>query len=144
MRQLIHNLKRTLVFLITAALTCAVVSAQPPDRLDTRFVEAFNAIAEAEAAGGNVTRLIDMMNTAVTLRDEGRETEAESMLTMIQSEAETERLTGVQGDRIALLKTVAAAGVLLGLSAAVWLRGSEALWDVWLRSKRGWEVERTR
>lgn len=144
MRQIIHNLKRTMVLLVAAALTCAFVYAQPPDMLDTRFAEAFNAITEAEASGADVTQLIDMMNTAVTLRDEGREAEAESMLTMILSEAETARLTGVQRNRVALVKTIATATVLLGLSAAVWLRGSEALWDVWLRTKRGWEVERTR
>ena len=106
MKQIIHNLKRTIVLLLAAALTCAFVSSQPPDTLDTRLAEAFNAITEAEASGADVTQLIDMMNTAVNLRREGREAEAETLLTLIISDAETARLTGVQKNRVALVKTV--------------------------------------
>jgi hypothetical protein len=105
--------------------------------------EAFRAIVEAEAAGGEVEALIGELNRAIRLLEEGGEAvvEAEQILNQIIVDAGAVRDAGVQQGNIDAAVAILKVALLLGAATLVWLRGDEWFWRLWLRVKKNYIVE---
>jgi hypothetical protein len=104
--------------------------------------EAFNALVEAEEAGGEVDLLVDSLNHALDLLEEGRVEEAEGIIRDVIDEAPEVRASGVREWRFDVAVAGATVAGLVIASILVWVYGSRLFWRLWLRVKEGWVVVR--
>ncbi|MCW4050740.1 MAG: hypothetical protein NWE89_13500 [Candidatus Bathyarchaeota archaeon] len=134
---------RILAFVVLIlALSVAPVSGLGEH--DVLLKRAFNAVAMAEDAGGDVASLLVDINMALEfIRAGGVENiaEAERILEAVILEAGKARDAGVRHGNIAAAKAILVVSVLVALSALTWRYGSRVFWKAWLVTKRGWVVE---
>lgn len=135
--------KLLLAFLLASHMRVPLVQGQVADEeVRINLVEAYEAVAEAEEAGGEVSGLLERLNDALGLMEQGRFGEADIIVAEVLSRAPLVESTGAQGERYRLAVGVGTAVALVSLAAVSWLFGSRFIWRVWLRSRRGWVVRR--
>jgi len=126
-------MKRLAVFLLIGLLV-PMVSAQ------VSVEEAFMAVEAAEAAGADVSGLVDELNQAILLFESGETGEAEDVVEGVIVQAQ---MLQVRAERQGLregLVAVAVAGLFVGAAVVVWLRGDRWFWRLWGYTKRGFVV----
>ena len=126
-------MKRLAVFLLIGLLV-PMVSAQ------VSVEEAFMAVEAAEAAGADVSGLVDELNQAILLFESGETGEAVDVVEGVIVQAE---MLQVRAERQGLregLVAVAVAGLFVGAAVVVWLRGDRWFWRLWGYTKRGFVV----
>lgn len=112
--------------------------------LRSEAATAFAAVSRAEAAGGNVTRLVGDLDRAVRLIDAGGEAdlvEADALIRGVEAAASSVESGGAQSRTMRYVETGFVLVVLAAAAALVWLYGSRVFWRLWIRTKRGWRVE---
>ena len=107
----------------------------------TSVEDAFNAIAVAEEAGGDVSGLIDELNSAIVLLEEGRVDDAQVIIDRVLVMADVARVRGQRQTLNQGVVAVAVAGVFVGLAVLVWLRGDAWFWRFWGYTRRGFVVD---
>jgi len=130
-------------FVASLIVLCLAANLVPGAWGDALVEEAFKAIVEAEAAGGEVEALIGELNRAIRLQEEGGEAvvEAEQILSQVIVDAGAVRHAGVQQGNVDAAVAVFKVALVLGAAALVWLRGDEWFWRLWLRIKKNYIVE---
>jgi len=113
-------------------------------QVEDRVAEAFKAIVEAEAAGGDVSELVEELNYALLLFRKGDEKsveKAEQILSQIVIDAEALRAAGLQQRNVDAAVALVKVAILVGVAALVWMRGDEWFWRLWLRPRRRYVVQ---
>ena len=133
-----------LVLVFNLALTqIPSASSMDQEEVKERLERAYEAVAEAERAGGDVSGLVDELNQALELLEVGGEdslAEALSKVDSVLTEAPGAMQAGIVATQLRYTKTAAVVG-LLGFSAVlVWRYGPRIFWSIWLRSKKSWRV----
>jgi len=130
-------------FVASLIVLCLAANLVPGAWGDALVEEAFKAIVEAEAAGGEVEALIGELNRAIRLQEEGGEAvvEAEQILSQVIMDAGAVRHAGVQQGNVDAAVAIVKVALLLGAATLVWLRGDEWFWRLWLRIKKNYIVE---
>ena len=109
---------------------------------------AFVAVAEAERVGGDVSGLVEQLNQAVVLLEEGETKNDEALLREALSKVEevVARAPVVGQDGVATMqaRTVQSwlvVGVVAALGVVVWRYEPRVFWRLWVWSKRRWRVK---
>jgi len=121
------------------------VNAVTVDEAHSRLAQAYEAVAAAEAAGGNVTVLAWRLNEAASLIDAGGDVKLDDAVVIIDEVMATAPSVQAAGEERITTRYIVTGVVLVLLGAAgvlVWFRGSRWYWSAWLRARRGWRVER--
>ena len=118
-----------------------------------KVTEAFTIIREAELAGGDVTRLVDKLNTAVGLISQGDLVassdlsraqdlyrQAEETVNQVIMEAPSIREEGVLAQRNSSILLGSELALLAVLGLVIYKFGPRLLWSLWLRVHRDWKV----
>ncbi len=131
-----------LLFLSVIVPTASAVSV---DDARSRLARAYEAVAAAEAAGGNVTVLAWRLNEAASLIDAGGDAKLEDAGRIIDEVLAAAPSVQAAGEERIMTRYIVTGIALVILAAAgvlVWFRGSRWYWGAWLRVKHGWRVER--
>ena len=131
----------TLILLLSYPISIAACDVPPSDE-DVRnmLTEAFEAVLEAENAGGETLNLVDELNQALRLLDEGKTEEAMSIVDAVLAVVPDIKQAGLISTRNQQI-TVTGTLIFSAVSTAVvWRYGKKVFWLLWLRSKRGWKV----
>jgi hypothetical protein len=133
------------VLILTVAASSQVVSLglSREEESRQRLLTAFEAVSEAEEAGGDVSALIGDLRNALELINGGGEEEldlAESLIESVLAEAPAVSEAGAASARISLLYVGTVVGLVAVGAILVWRFGPRVFWSLWLRSKRGWRV----
>jgi len=126
-------------------LMVPAVNAVTVDEAHSRLAQAYEAVAAAEAAGGNVTVLAWRLNEAASLIDAGGDVKLDDAVVIIDEVMATAPSVQAAGEERITTRYIVTGVVLVLLAAAgvlVWFRGSRWYWSAWLRARRGWRVER--
>jgi len=126
-------------------LMVPAVNAVTVDEAHSRLAQAYEAVAAAEAAGGNVTVLAWRLNEAASLIDAGGDVKLDDAVVIIDEVMATAPSVQAAGEERITTRYIVTGVVLVLLGAAgvlVWFRGSRWYWSAWLRARRGWRVER--
>ena len=115
---------------------------QSPSELRSSLVVAFEAVSSAEAAGGDVSKLVEALNFALVLIEEGDYSEASRLIDGVINASPILEGVSIQAQNVNLVVTGATVLVLLGLSFVTWIYGSRVFWRAWLFTKKGWVVEK--
>jgi len=129
-----------LVLVLVLGLAMPVAFTQFEDRV----AEAFKAIVEAEAAGSDVSELVEELNHALLLIRKGDEdglVEAEQILSQIVLDAEALRAAGLRQRNVDAAVALVKVAILVGVAVLVWMRGDEWFWRLWLRPRRRYVVQ---
>jgi len=124
-----------LVLVLMLGLAVPVAFTQVEDQV----AEAFKAIVEAEAAGGDVSELVEELNHALTLIRKGDEKsveEAEQILSQIVLDAEALREAALRQRNVDAAVALVKVAILVGAAVLVWMHGDEWFWRIWLRPRR--------
>ena len=127
---------KKLVFLVLLGLLVPSVSGQ------TSVEDAFNAIVVAEEAGGDVSGLIDELNAAIVLLEEGHLDDAQAIIDRVLIMADAARVRGSRETLNQGVVAVVVAGVFVGFAVLVWLRGDAWFWRFWGYTRRGFVVDK--
>jgi len=107
---------------------------------ESRIIEAYLAVRRAEDAGGDVSEMISLLNSAVEYALNGNLSEAENILSRIFALEPKVAEAGIQAGRTRLY--AAAGGLAAAASACVglylYLRSN--FWLMWAKAHRGWRV----
>lgn len=129
----------SLVVIIYLILIPSAVVLSDND-LRTKFEQVFVEIRSAESAGGDVSKLLPKLNTAIALLDSDKISDVEKadlLLNEVRQDALVIKAVGIQ-IRNTQYVIVGVALVILGASALfVWLNGSRFKWDLLARILRG-------
>lgn len=148
----------TRVFLIKACalililalpnLALARASGEPSmeEKARLKLAEAFEAVAEAERLGGNVSELVDELNRALGLIEEAKGDsallqEALSMVEGVASKAPEVGRAGAAAAQFRTIQSLLAFGAIIALCAVAWRYGPRAFWRLWVWAKKGWKVK---
>jgi len=124
-----------LVLVLVLGLAMPVAFTQVEDQV----AEAFKAIVEAEAAGGDVSELVEELNHALLLIRKGDEKsieEAKQIISQIVLDAEALRAAGLRQRNVDAAVALVKVAILVGVAVLVWMRGDEWFWRLWLRPRR--------
>jgi len=106
------------------------------------------AVAKAERLGGDVSGLVDELNQALTLLEEGETRNDEAMLQGALSKVEDVVANapvagqgGVAAMQARKVQSWLVIGVVAALGVIVWRYEPRIFWRLWVRSKRGWKVK---
>lgn len=134
-----------LVILLAACLLNQAVShcQSREEELRGMLTVAFEAVAEAEGKGGDVSHLVDELSRALRLIEAGGAVDldtAQSVIEGVLSAAPGVEQQGVASTRLQQVKAVAIISLLAVSGIVVWRYGPRVFWTLWLRSKRDWIV----
>jgi len=108
--------------------------------VESRLAEAYMAVRRAENAGGDVSEMISLLNSAIEYALNGKLSEAETFLSRVFTLEPEVTEAGVQAGRIRLYTTAvglaAAASTIIGL--LLYLKRN--IWLMWAKAYRGWRV----
>lgn len=104
--------------------------------------DAFLAIELAEAAGADVSGLVDDLNRAIVLFEAGDVGEAEEVVEGVIVMADALRVRAERREFNEGVVAVAVAGLFVGAAVVVWLRGDRWFWRLWGITKRGFVVSK--
>jgi hypothetical protein len=130
--------------LLLSTYITAPVSAESSDELRLELGVAFTKVAEAEWAGGDISDLVQVLNSAASLIDKGDDASlkvAEDMIQYVSVSALEKKEEGVQATQYQYIVLGATLVALVASAAIVWFYGSRVFWAIWIRTKRGWRVE---
>ena len=116
------------------------IQCSTPDEVRDKLAEAFEAVLEAEKAGGAVSRQVDELNHAIKLLEEGDLEEAESLVGNVLAAVPEIKQAGLILTRNQQLMAVGMLTLLSVLGVVVWRFGRRIFWILWLRSKKGWKI----
>lgn len=113
-----------------------------------RLKEAFEATYRAESMGGNIEDLVESLNRAINLIEEGERTNNEKLkneaLDLIEEVIAEAPKVGEEG-RVAAqnlkTQTVITISVLAVLAVVVWLFLPRLFWRLWVNSRKRWKVK---
>lgn len=118
------------------------------ERVRLELAEAFVAVAEAERLGGDVSGLVDELNQALILLEEGEMRNDEVMLQGALSKVEDVVARapvvgqgGVAVMQARMVQSWLVVGVVVALSLIMWRYEPRIFWHLWVRSKRRWKVK---
>jgi len=134
-----------LVLLITILASHPKCNALTEDGVNNDLAKAYEAVALAESAGGDVHNLITTLNEAARMIPGASQTQlenAKSLIDSVQTHAPQVQTQGAQRITNRLIFTGASITVIAFLAAILWIRGSKWFWEAWLRVHRGWRIER--
>jgi len=136
-----------LVLFCYVGLTYAFDEAYVEEARD-KLAEAFEAVAEAERMGGDVSDLVVWLNEAVKLIEEGEACGNESLIgeaflkaEAVIAEAPVLGEEGAASVRMRMIQNGVVLGVVVVLAVVVWRYGSRVFWRLWVKSKRDWRVK---
>jgi uncharacterized membrane protein len=108
--------------------------------VEFRLAEAYMAVRRAEDAGGDVSEMINLLNSAIEYALNGNLSEAESLLSRVFTLEPEVTEAGFQAGRIRLYTTAvglaAAASTCIGL--LLYLKRN--VWLIWAKAHRGWRI----
>jgi len=117
-------------------------------RVRLELAEAFVAVAEAERLGGDVSGLVDELNQALILLEEGEMRNDEVMLQEALSKVEDVVARapvvgqgGVAAMQARTVQSLLVVGVVVALGVIVWHYEPKIFWRLWVRNKRRWKVK---
>lgn len=136
----------SIVVSLVFPVLCYAADAQDAsvNEVRNRLIDAFEAVAEAERVGGNVSYLVEELNHAVKLLEAGGGEELLEAESKIQDVLEAVSDVKAEGIVSTQHRQIMAGVVLVVLTVAVvvvWRFGPRVFWLLWLRSKRGWRVQ---
>ena len=113
-----------------------------------RLREAFEATYRAESVGGNVDDLVESLNRAINLIEEGERINDEKLkneaLKLIEEVLAEAPKVGEEG-RVAAqnlkTQTVITISILTVSAVVVWLFMPRLFWRLWINSRRRWKVK---
>lgn len=126
-------------------VVCSAVDVEEVsvDEVRVKLVDAFESVAEAERAGGDVSQLVEELNDVVRLLEaEGDEElpEAESRIEHVLAAASEVKQEGIMLTQHRQI-TAGCILILLAVSATVvWRFGPRVFWLLWLRFKAEWRA----
>jgi len=144
---LVSTLLLISVYLVVASNT---VLGEPAlkERVRLKLAEAFAAVAEAERLGGDASRLVDELNQALILLEEGEMRNDEVMLQEALSKVEDVvaralviRRSGVAAMQARTVQSLLVIGLVAALGVIVWHYEPKIFWRLWVRNKRRWKVK---
>jgi len=109
-------------------------------KMESKLIEGFLSIRRAEEAGGDVSKMVDMLNRALKLAQSGDEAGAEDLVSQILAmEPEVSRL-GAEASRMRLYSGIGglAAASIASVGSYIFLK--RRVWVYWARLHRGWRV----
>ena len=117
------------------------------DDAGAKLATAFEAVAEAERRGGDVSKLVEELNEALALLERGEAEgdeaalrEAEGVIARVIDRAPAIGRKGEAAARARMIQTGLVVGLVVVSAAMVWGYGPMLFWRLWTRSKRGWMV----
>jgi hypothetical protein len=124
---------------------CSTAGAQETsvDEVKNKLIDAFEAVAEAEKAGGDVSHLVEELNHAVKLLEASGGEELLEAESKIQDVLEAASVVKEEGIAFTQHRQILAGIVFIFLAVAavaVWRFAPRVFWLLWLRSKRGWRA----
>ena len=137
-----------LLFLLPRMAPAYATGEESSNEARAKLTEAFEAAAEAERVGGNVSSLVVELNEAVSLLESGEASGNETLIS--EAIMKAERVVdlapqvgreGAAAAQARTYQTIAFVGVLIVLALVVWRYGPRLFWDLWIRSKRDWVVK---
>ena len=133
--------------LVFACITPASAGRVSPQEAKTKLYEAFEAIAEAERMGGNVSSLVAELNEALRILEVGEASgdyalihEAVLKAESIISLAPHIGREGAAAAQTRILQNIAVLCLLAASALLTWRFSPRLFWSLWLRSKHGWRV----
>jgi hypothetical protein len=119
-----------------------------PEEAKAKLDEAFEAVAEAERMGGNVSNLVAELNEAVMLIEEGEDCGNETLIAEAVLKAE-DVLTkapaleqeGAASIRMHMIQSGLVLSLVVALAIIVWQYGPWMFWRLWIKSKSSWRVK---
>lgn len=113
-----------------------------------KLAEAFEAVAEAEGAGGDVSGLVEQLSEAAILLEragvEGDEGLLRDLLLKVEgviAEAPVVAQHGAAEEQARMVWSWFVVGLVAVLAVIVWRYEPRVFWRLWVRSKRGWKVK---
>jgi len=144
---LVSTLLLISVYLVVASNT---VLGEPAlkERVRLKLAEAFAAVAEAERLGGDASGLVDELNQALILLEEGEMRNDEVMLQEALSKVEdvvarapVAGQGGVAAMQARTVQSLLVIGLVAVLGVIVWHYEPKIFWRLWVRNKRRWKVK---
>lgn len=115
----------------------------PEDNVREKMLTAFEAVAEAERKGGDVSRLVNDLNEALRLLEAGGKSNlivAESKIEYVLAATTEVELQGIFLTRKHRITKGAIIGTVTLFAILMWWLGPKVFWSMWLYSKREWRV----
>ena len=117
------------------------------DEARVKLGVAFEAFAEAERMGGDVSQLVKELNEALALLERGEAEGDDALLyeAILKAEEVAARAPAIGRDgeaaaRARIIQTGLVVGLVAVSAAIVWRCGPMLFWRLWTRSKREWRV----
>jgi hypothetical protein len=146
--------KLLVLFLTLSALMSAItlVCGQNPtvDSAQTAVHDAYQALVEADKAGGDINKLTDQLNQAVDLTSQAQAlistdpqkaqtlaSQAQTLAQTVTEQASTTKSEGLMQNPLIIGASIAA---LLAAGILVYLYGPKAYWKMWLKLRKNYRV----
>jgi hypothetical protein len=133
------------VLLVVVLSSIHPVAALTEGDVRAELATAYEAVARAEAVGGNVTGLVSQLDY-IALNLPGASPNSlmvyKSWIDLILTMASNDATQGRQRITNRFIFVGVALAVIATLCVVVWTRGSRWFWGAWLRAHSGWRVER--
>ena len=107
------------------------------------FLEAFQAVEDAELRGGDISSLVVELNEILELIEIGGEAgllEAASRFEAVKDDAIALGMVGEEGAQAQLIESALILLAASVLSLLVWRFAPSLIWRLWLRSKGEWKA----
>jgi uncharacterized membrane protein len=128
-------------------VTKPLLQVSPPQQtealspeFESRLVEAYLAVRRAENAGGDISEMINLLNSAIEYASSGNLSEAESLLSRVFTFEPDVTETGIQAGRIRLYVTAGGLAVAFSICIGLYLYLKSSVWLIWAKAHRGWRV----
>ncbi|MGD0803105.1 MAG: hypothetical protein ABSA11_03430 [Candidatus Bathyarchaeia archaeon] len=111
----------------------------------TELATAYEAVAKAEVAGGNVTALVSQLDDIARKLPGASPDSLATYKSTLDDVLAKAPVAETQGSLRITSRLIVVAGVLIVIAAlgvAVYTRGSRWFWGLWLRTHSGWRVAR--
>ena len=136
-----------IILMLLSPFMICVVNGYDVD-VHERLKEAFEATYRAESMGGNVDDLVESLNRAINLIEEGERINDEKLkneaLKLIEEVIAEAPKVGEEG-RVAAqnlkTQTVITISILAVSAVVVWLFMPRLFWRLWINSRRRWKVK---
>lgn len=110
------------------------------------LAEAYEAVYRAEAAGGDIHELIPKLDEAARLiqgASPASMEQAKTLIDQVKTQVPQIQTQGEQTRTNRLYLTAAALIIIGSLIIIIWRRGSHWFFNSWLKTHKGWVVEKT-
>jgi uncharacterized membrane protein len=114
---------------------------------------AYQALIEANDAGGDTSELADKLNQALNLTSQAEQiintdpsnaerlaTEAQTLANNVATEAPAIKEEGIRQEQLTTALVAASIATLITVGIVIYISGPKALWKMWLRLRRNYRV----